>query len=126
MIGWTASGDEVIVARTAGTMDVVPSSVDLLRVSPSSGSESIVTLQDIHVDTLTLSLDGKAIAFTGRRNDKDDVWTIPTTGGEARRLTNNGNTRIFYANLAWSPDGKVVYFDKQEQVNTISMFENFR
>jgi len=28
--------------------------------------------------------------------------------------------------FAWSSDGKIIYFDKQEQVNTISMFEHFR
>jgi serine/threonine protein kinase/tricorn protease-like protein len=126
MIGWAASGDAVIVARIAGQLKVGPSAVEILRVSESSGTQEIAILEDIHADTLTLSADGKTLAFTGRRNDKDDVWTISATGGEPRKLTNNGNTRIFYANLAWSPDGKVIYFDKQEQVNTISMFENFR
>lgn len=126
MVGWADSGDAVIVARTTGVMDIGPSSVDLLRVSPSSGSQPIASLTDAHADTVTLSPDGKTLAFTGRRNDKDDVWIIPTTGGEARKLTNNGNTRIFYASLAWSSDGKIIYFDKQEQVNTISMFEHFR
>ena len=126
MIGWAGSGDAIFVARTARPMTTEPETVEILRMSSSSGSNTIAVLEDIHADSLTLSADGKTLAFTGRRNDKDDIWTISTAGGEPKKLTNNGNTRIFYANLAWSPAGKVIYFDKQEQINTISMFENFR
>jgi len=126
MIGWADSGDAVIVARSATPLETGPGEVELLRVSPSNGSEKIATLHEVHADTITLAPDSKSLAFTGRRLDKDDVWTISTNGGDARKVTNNGNTRIFYANLAWSSDGKTIYFDKQEQINTISMFENFR
>ena len=74
---------------------------------------------------MTLSPDGKTVAFTARENDKDDIWTAATNGGEPKKITANGSTRLYYASLVWSPDGKTIFFDKQEQIDTISMFENF-
>lgn len=126
MIGWAGSGDEVIVGRTSGPMKTGPDEVEILRISSSEVVQTIATLRDVYAESITTGPDPGTLAFTGRRLDKDDIWTISTNGGEARKITNNGNTRIFYANLAWAPDGKTIYFDKQEQINTISMFENFK
>jgi hypothetical protein len=44
---------------------------------------------------------------------------------EPTRITNNSNSRQFLTNLAFGADGKSIYFDKQEELNTISVFENF-
>ncbi|MCH8206256.1 MAG: S9 family peptidase [Chloroflexi bacterium] len=56
----------------------------------------------------TFSPDGQSIAFT-RPDDADraQVWLIPTSGGEARRLTSvvGGVTE-----LAWSPDSSSLVF----------------
>ena len=125
MLGWDGSGTEVIIARADALMKTGPIDLEILRVSPS-GQTTIAKLESVYADTLALSRDGNILAFTARRSDKDDVWTISARGGEASKLTSNGNTRIFYSSLAWSPDGSTIYFDKQEQINTISMFENFR
>ena len=126
MLGWNSSGDGLIIARADELMKTGPIDLDIARVSKSLNSQTITRLESVYADTLTMSRDGSMLAFTARRNDKDDVWTVPAKGGDPRRLTGNGNTRIFYSSLAWSPDGKTIYFDKQEQINTISMFENFR
>jgi len=94
-------------------------------VSMKGGSQTIATLTDVHADTMTLSPDRLSVAFVARRSDKDDIWVLILKSRETRKITNNGNTRTFYSSLEWSPTGKTIFFDKQEQVNTISMFENF-
>jgi Tol biopolymer transport system component len=86
----------------------------------------VTTLKNIYASSASLSADGKTIAFTARQNDRDDIFTIPATGGAIRRLSSNNDPRIFFGSLAWAPDRKTIYFDKQERINTISMFENFR
>lgn len=124
MLGWESATGMMIVAKTPGPMPIGPDDVEILGVAPSKVIRKIATLHAVYADSLTLAPGGGTLAFTARRLDRDDIWTIPTTGGEARKVTNNGNTRIFYANLSWSPDRKMIYFDKQQQINTISMFEN--
>lgn len=54
------------------------------------------------------SPDGKTIVFTGERNGKLDIYTIPATGGEETRLT---TAKGVNDNPEFSPDGKIVYFN---------------
>ena len=75
---------------------------------------------------MTLSADGKTVAFTARQDGMDDIWTASTNSSEAKKITANRNSKLFFASLEWSPDGKTIFFDKQDQINTISMFENFK
>lgn len=49
------------------------------------------------------SPDGSLIAFTGEFDGNQDVYVVPTTGGEPKRLTSHPGTDVA---LAWSPDGK--------------------
>ena len=60
------------------------------------------------------SPDGKFIAYTSSPEQKSwaaktDVWSIPSAGGAPRNLTKD-----FFesagANLAWAPDGNMIYF----------------
>ncbi len=50
-----------------------------------------------------LSPDGKTIAFTYQ----GDIYTVPTQGGEARRLT---STTAYESSPVWSPDSKHIAF----------------
>ncbi len=53
------------------------------------------------------SPDGRWIAFTSNRMGNDDVWVIPSSGGEARQLTflSTGDSVLY-----WTPDSKRVLF----------------
>jgi tricorn protease len=51
----------------------------------------------------TLSPDGKTLAFEWR----DDLWSVPTGGGQAERLTAHPARDSF---PHFSPDGKTIYF----------------
>ena len=126
LLGWSASGGELLFEMTDGVMKSSPSDIRLLQVSITGGTRIITTFKNVYADTMTLSADKKTLAFTARQNDKDDIWTAPTDGGEVRKITANGNSRIFFGSPTFAPDGKTIFFDKQDQINTISMFENFK
>jgi TolB protein len=57
------------------------------------------------------SPDGKTLAFVGNRNNEYDIYTIPATGGEEKRMT-------FSSGLddgpEYSPDGKYIYYNSYQ------------
>ena len=126
LLGWSASGGEINLAMTDGVMKAIPQDVKFLQVSINGGNRIITTFKNIYSKSMTLSKDGKTVAFTARQNDKDDIWIAPTNNGKAKKITANGNSRLYFGSLEWSPDGKTIFFDKQDETSIISMFENFR
>jgi len=54
------------------------------------------------------SPDGSTLAFVGERNGDYDIYTIPTEGGEERRLT---TATGLDDGPDYSPDGKHIYFN---------------
>ncbi|RYG25393.1 hypothetical protein EON82_07295 [bacterium] len=53
-----------------------------------------------------ISPDGKWVAFTGQYDGNNDVYVIPVTGGEPKRLTYEPQADNV---LGWTPDGRVAY-----------------
>jgi tricorn protease len=53
------------------------------------------------------SPDGSQIAFTGTYDKNTDVYVMPATGGQPRRLTYHPDPDIA---LGWTPDGKSILF----------------
>lgn len=67
------------------------------RLTSAEGSESLPHF----------SPDGSMIAFTGQYDGNTDVYVVPTTGGEPRRLTWHSSPDFVQG---WTPDGRAVLF----------------
>ena len=76
------------VSREGGQAHVLASGVDLLAAP-------------------IFSPDGSQIAFAGTYDKNTDVYVMPATGGQPRRLTYHPDPDF---PLAWTPDGKSVLF----------------
>jgi len=64
------------------------------------------------------SPDGKTIAFLSNHDASgNDIWTIPVSGGEAKRITKLGTVTVIAnrASLRWSPDGRSLAFSAQTE-----------
>jgi Tol biopolymer transport system component len=61
------------------------------------------------------SPDGSELAYLERNSATDpasaDVWTVPASGGAARRLTSDAGDK---RGIAWQPHGSLIAFDRAE------------
>ncbi|MEO6587809.1 MAG: hypothetical protein ABIP06_00655, partial [Pyrinomonadaceae bacterium] len=127
LLGWkgenellTASTDESSIAATA-------TEVSLKIVETQTGNVREITKQkDTYLFNIQLSADAKQVAFAARRNGKDNIWTIPASGGEPKQVTNNNDPKLYFSNMAWSPDNTTIFFGKQTRFSLLSMLTNFK
>ena len=125
LLGWDGN-QNLIVALTDGNLKADPNEIKIAKLSITGKLVTGASLNNVYAYSIIVSGDGETVAFTARQDDRDDIFILPVNGGLVRKLSGNNDSRIYFGSLAWSPDGKSIYFDKQEKLNTISMFENFK
>ncbi len=114
LLRFPAVGGDNIVFSYAG---------DLYRVGINGGNAEKLTSHVGYEVFPRISPDGKTVAFTGQYDGNTEVYTIPVTGGEPRRITYSAlvsrdlvGERMGPNNIVmcWTPDGKqIVYRSKQ-------------
>ncbi len=121
-----ASGDEARLLRfpaVGGDNIVFCYAGNLYRVG-IDGGEAVKLTSDVGYECFPkISPDGRTIAFTGQYDGNTEVYTIPISGGEPRRITYSAlvdrdkvGERMGPNNIVmgWTPDGsKIVYRSKQ-------------
>ena len=121
LIGWTNDENGLIFAERGTTRTLSPEIV-LKRAAVAGGTETVIAaLKNVYFYNIFLSDDRKSIAYAARNDDKDDIWTIASTGGAARKLTANNDTGLYYSRLAWLHDGSAIVFGKQTRFSLLSM-----
>ncbi len=128
LIGWSQSGNELILAsvKGSGTSNLL-TEVSSLNVEIATGkTRQINVLKDTYLYNIHLSPDKKTFAFASHRDGKDNIWTMQATGGEAKRVTNNNDSRLYFSSMAWSSDGSSIFFGKQLRYSMLSMLTNFQ
>lgn len=101
----TVSNSEVVFVYANDLWKVGVSGGDAIRLTSNIGGET-----NPH-----FSPDGKMIAFTGQYNGNTDVYVIPNTGGEPKRLTfHPGSDNV----TGWTPEGDVLFSSSRKSVPT--------
>jgi Tol biopolymer transport system component len=127
LIGWSLSGDQILLGRIDADHYRTNSVLDIKLQSISiEGEITDVMSLDATREDIRLSQDTTLIAFASRRDGADNIWVVRTAGGAPRRITANTDRRLYIAGLAWSADGKSVYFGKQWRQSLISVIRNFK
>ena len=104
---------------------MTPPATAIRAVSVKTGqARELTVLKDAYFYNIFLSPDKGTIGFTSRASGNDNVWISPLEGGEPRKLTGNNDPRLYFSSLAWSPDGKTIYFGKQSRFTLLSMLIN--
>jgi Tol biopolymer transport system component len=80
------------------------------RTGRSTGIPRQVSLERVSWPSLAVSPDGEWIAYAARADTPLRLMVVPSTGGTARALAEFGGSTAYISNLAWSGDGRFVYF----------------
>lgn len=125
LIGWTADSGSLILAEADKDNSGLPPTTKLLRFSTADKSESVISsLKTAYFYNIFLSYDKKQIAFAARDQNLDDIWVVPVSGGQARKLTRNNDTGQFFSRMAWLPDGSAIIFGKQTKFSLLSIMSD--
>ncbi len=101
-------GTQLLFVRTQMDVDNNTYVAHLFHCHLTSGEITQWTHGKERVSSPSWSEDGKMAAFLSTRADKNQLYVIPTTGGEARALTDFEKGVNSYE---WSPCGKKIWFD---------------
>jgi tricorn protease len=94
-----------------GGIIVFASEGDLWKVPAAGGVAQRLTAYEGEEKFPRLSPDGKQIAFTAQYEGNDDVYVMPTEGGEPLRLTWHPMPDQA---LGWTSDGKIVFRSRRD------------
>ena len=80
---------------------------------PRSGGQAHVLASGIGLMAKPIfSPDGSMVAFSGTYDKNTDVYVVPATGGQPRRLTYHPDPDIA---VGWTPDGKKIVFSSHRE-----------
>jgi hypothetical protein len=127
MVGWAAGGTKFLAGLVAPEMPGAIVDMELVQLTPGQQEAGpIAKLPSVYFNSLRLSPDAKTVAFVARQDKCDNIWQVSLDDRRLRKLTNNKDSQMRYAGLAWSPDQKSLFFSKQSATTKILKMENFR
>ncbi|REJ79306.1 MAG: hypothetical protein DWQ47_00770 [Acidobacteria bacterium] len=125
LLGWDRDGG-LLVAEAPKFSSLPPETI-IRRVSAEGGeAREVNRLQSAYYYNIFLSPDFDQFAFAARRDNRDDVWTVPVAGGEPKKITDNNDTETYFSSLAWTPDSGAILFGKQTRFSLLSKLTDLK
>jgi serine/threonine protein kinase len=127
LIGWMPNGKLMLASINSSSISTQTTEVLLLDLQIDTGKmREISRLKEAYLYNIYLSNDAKQLAFAAHRDGKDNIWLMSANGSEAKQITNNNDSRLYFSSLAWSPDNSSIFFGKQSRYSLLSMLTNFK
>jgi serine/threonine protein kinase len=129
LVGWSLSGQELVVKSVPGKSGPpnAPADVSLFAIAVTGGPpRALAQLKTTYFANIQPAPAGNEIAFVTRQDGADSLQMIPSTGGAAKTIITSNDSRVYFSSLAWSPDGKTIYYGKQAHWSVLSMIDNFK
>ena len=130
LLGWSESGRELILKSMVDYRgeSVRPAAEVRLTALSTEGGEprTLQTLKDVYFQGMKLSPDGRVVGFVSRANDSDEIQILNLTDGTPKAILTSNDTRVYFSSLAFSGDGKTLFYGKQAKWQVISLIDNFK
>ena len=103
---WSIDSSSIIYASTQGNQ------TDIWQLNLADNSKKKISQDGIYKNNPLLSPDGKWILFMQKttKDGIDDLYLLPSAGGEKIRLTNTTNFLKEPKNTAWLPDSNEIIY----------------
>ncbi len=124
LLGLGDSGSSAIIVQSAPANDPASklSSTELYSLSLRSGiNTKIGEFKNAVLNNISLSRDGRSIAFVTRTENETALWTAPVMGGSPHKLIAENDPKIMFSSISWSADGKSIAYGRQTRTDQISM-----
>lgn len=124
IIGWTASGQELLLAAAAlnewsAPQEVELFSFDLVRRKPTT----LLKLAATYLPTLRLAQDGQNLVWVSRQQGRDNLEMISLRDRSVKRVTSNSDPTVFYSSPTWATDGRSLFYSKQTNWQFLHLLE---
>jgi Tol biopolymer transport system component len=127
LVGWSKSGDNLIVKGIPNASFNVPADISLVAVSPHNNNQlPIGILKATYFLNITLSPARNQIAFVTRQDGTDSLRLISTNGSTTKTVITSNDSRVYFSGLSWSPNGNSIFYGKQGRWSTLTMLDNFK
>ncbi len=129
LVGWSPSGQQLIVKSVPGKsgLSAGPVDVSLAAMSVRDGRQrSLAQLPATYFQNIKLAPVSDQIAFVTRQDGADSLQVIAATGGATKTILTSSDPRVYFSAIAWSPDGKTIYYGKQSSWTVFSIIDNFK
>jgi Tol biopolymer transport system component/DNA-binding winged helix-turn-helix (wHTH) protein len=100
--------------RTLAVGSNTTGSFQIYTISADGGKLKQLTQGPSFNFIATWSRDGRWIYFSSNRTGRNEIWKMPADGGAAVQVTRNGGQKALE-----SPDGKILYFNKDVGAGSI-------
>ncbi|MFZ1700651.1 MAG: protein kinase [Pyrinomonadaceae bacterium] len=126
LIGWTPDENGLIIAQSEKQSGLPPETI-LKRVAMDSGEEAVIArLNQAYFYNIFLSKDRTFAAYAARVDNMDNIWIVPASGGDPRRVTDNNDSELYFSRLNWLRDGSGVVFGKQTRFSLLSIISGIK
>jgi len=129
LLGWTPSGQELIVKSVELKKEIsaVPVDVKLMKIVVTGGQpQPLMDLKAAYFNNIRLSPDRRSVAYVSRTTNNDSIQVVNLADKHSRTVTESNDSRVYLSSLAFSSDGKTLYFGKQANWHVVSMVNNFK
>jgi hypothetical protein len=130
LAGWTPANELIVAKITSPHIKITsPAQITLLGLFPIGRVERrIGALENVYFHSLQLSQDGRNVSYVKSQDGRDDIWVVSVVGNRVneRKVTNNSDPAIHFSSIAWSPDNRTLYYDRQIHRSLLMTIDNFK
>jgi Tol biopolymer transport system component len=97
--------------------------VEIYELSETAAPKLLTKLIKADFHSLSLSPDGKTIAYSSGRNGVNNIFSYSINGRE-KQLTDNKEDTILFSGISWSPASDRIFYSKQSGGIQITMISD--